>query len=237
MSLCRAFGRNMAHCPGVLLSGCIVSASDALAQALKERLEDIDRVFLLFPTISRIVDTPNGVKLWVRPLAIQRLAYASHVPGTQWAFRPPMPRVISALSYILRVVPLSILALLYRSWPRNQVLVLRSLLHSPSAISHCLSMGHDEMRTIRELGDDADFLREHTAKIWAYFAEKDDWVGKEREEVMSVLGESERVQICTLRMPHAFCLSECFFVACSAHRSRAAQITANQWPHGVRSGT
>ncbi|KZV93789.1 hypothetical protein EXIGLDRAFT_716768 [Exidia glandulosa HHB12029] len=159
-----------------------------MVQALKARLSSIDHMFLLFPTITRIVNTPNGDHL-------------------SWAFRPPMPRVISMLSYILRVLPLFVLALLFRSWPREQVLVLRSMLHSPSTIYHCLSMGHEEMLTIRELGDDADFLRQNTKKIWAYFAAKDDWVGENRATVIETLGESRRVEICQLKMPHAFCLN------------------------------
>jgi Lipid-droplet associated hydrolase len=67
-------------------------------------------------------------------------------------------------------------------------------------------MARDEMRTIS--APDASFLTQHSSKLWLYYAEKDDWVGKEREAIIELLGESTDVKIVHDKqgVPHAFCI-------------------------------
>lgn len=66
-------------------------------------------------------------------------------------------------------------------------------------------MAHDEMRTITEL--DVSLLKQHSAKLWVYYAEKDDWVGGEREKFIQSLGSDPvRVIHCKHGVPHAFCI-------------------------------
>ncbi|KAI0298364.1 hypothetical protein B0F90DRAFT_1632849 [Multifurca ochricompacta] len=147
-------------------------------------------VFMLFPTISHIGGTPNGRKL--SPI-----------------FRPPWPRVLSRLSLLARHLPLCILSLVQPTWPKNQLKVLSDFLRAPAAIYSALTMANDEMKTVRDL--DVDFLRDFAESMWIFYAEKDDWVGEQREVVLCALrGMSPEGQVVHGYggIPHAFCISE-----------------------------
>ncbi|KAF7306761.1 SNF2 family DNA-dependent ATPase [Mycena indigotica] len=143
----------------IILMGHSVGAWIAL-QVLKARPQNVSQVQLLFPTITHIARTPNGRRL-------------------SWAFRSPIPRLVSWLSYLTRPLPIS---LLFRHWPKTQISVLRSLLNSPPAIYACLSMAHDEMHTIREL--DEALLVEHRERIFLLFGALDDWVAENKQTVL-----------------------------------------------------
>jgi hypothetical protein len=71
------------------------------------------------------------------------------------------------------------------SWPENQLQVLRRFLQSPAAIYAGFTMANDEMKTVLEL--DVSFLSEYSDRFWFYYAEKDDWVGEQREVVLRAL--------------------------------------------------
>ena len=64
-------------------------------------------------------------------------------------------------------------------------------------------MARDEMHIITAL--DVSFLSQHSSKLWFYYAERDDWVGKERESVMQVLREPAAFRTVP-GIPHAFCI-------------------------------
>jgi hypothetical protein len=120
-----------------------------------------------------------------------------------------MPHFIAFLSRFTNLLPLSMLSTLFWSWPLAQVLVLRSFLHSPSAVFASLTMANDEMNTICDL--DTTLLSENRHRIWMYFAEKDDWVGDQRENVLSAFGvdlESAKIVHGQGDIPHAFCIRE-----------------------------
>ncbi|KAF8578408.1 alpha/beta-hydrolase [Ramaria rubella] len=154
------------------------------------RPDSVDALFLLFPTISDIAKTPNGKHL-------------------SWLFHPPFPSVISGLSVLIRPVSAPILSLLFPSWPTYQKAVLLALVCSPSAIFETLTMSHDEMRIITT--PEIPLLTQHASKLWFYYADKDDWVGQERERVAELLGDSAAIVYC--RVPHAFCILHSDLVA------------------------
>ncbi|ETW86912.1 Esterase/lipase/thioesterase, partial [Heterobasidion irregulare TC 32-1] len=157
-------------------------------QVLKARPNVVSGTFLLFPTITNIADTPNGRLL-------------------SWLFHPPLPRLVSYASFLVRHLPHRILLLLFSSWPREQIIVLQSLLQSPSTIWASLSMAHEEMGAIREM--DIALLEEHHEHIWFYFAENDAWVGKHREiilETMHDMPAGVKVIHGGTDIPHAFCI-------------------------------
>ena len=96
-----------------------------------------------------------------------------------------------------------------QSWPESQLQVLRRFLQAPAAIYAAFTMANDEMRTVVEL--DVDFLCEFSNKIWIYYAEKDDWVGGQREVVLRALrGTPAEARVVHGRsdIPHGFCISE-----------------------------
>lgn len=65
-------------------------------------------------------------------------------------------------------------------------------------------MAHDEMRMIKE--PDSMFLKEKSSNLWLYYAETDNWVGKERESIISLLGEGAIRLRCNHGVPHSFCI-------------------------------
>ncbi|KIK70794.1 hypothetical protein GYMLUDRAFT_122109, partial [Collybiopsis luxurians FD-317 M1] len=164
--------------------GCWIAS-----QVLKARPDKVDSLFLLFPTITNILDTPNGHSL-------------------SWAFRPPFPYFISKLSLLLRLLPPIVLSTVFREWPETQLDVLRRLLQSPACIRACLHMAHEEMMTIREL--DIDLLQTHRHRIHMYFAETDGWVGKNKDLIVSSFDPGAiKVVHGEHGIPHAFCISSC----------------------------
>jgi len=172
----------------IVIAGHSVGSWIAL-QALKARPEAIQSLFLLFPTISDIENTPNGKKLSV-------------------FFRPPFSRLIAHASLVTRLIPGPLLSLMFSHWPKEQTLVLRSLLNSPSSIFATLTMAHEEMQTIRDL--DVELLQAHSHRMHLYFAENDDWVGLQREIVLHAFKQNEgSVKIVRGHrdIPHAFCIN------------------------------
>ena len=70
-------------------------------------------------------------------------------------------------------------------------------------------MADDEMRTVLEL--DVSFLHEFSDKLWFYYAERDHWVGEQREVVLRVLRGTPaevRVGYGHSDIPHDFSISE-----------------------------
>ncbi|KAK1228664.1 hypothetical protein PQX77_008317 [Marasmius sp. AFHP31] len=171
----------------IIIIGHSVGAYITL-QVLKSRPGIVSQVCLVCPTISNIALTPNGRRL-------------------SWLFRPPLPFLISKLSYLLRAVPSVLINTLFSDWPQSQISVLNQLLQSPSSIHACLSMAHDEMKSILDL--DPKILRDHHNVIRMLFVQGDDWVGKEESAIQrSFEGDPGLLKIVrrTDDVPHAFCI-------------------------------
>ncbi|KZT75067.1 alpha/beta-hydrolase [Daedalea quercina L-15889] len=164
--------------------GCWISL-----QVLRVKPDIVSSLFLLFPTISHIMQTPNGQSL-------------------SWLFRSPFPRLISYMSVLTRLLPLAALGVLFPDWPLPQILVLRKLLHTPSAIYASLSLADQEMKTIREL--DVALLQAHTHRLHMYFADQDMWVGEQKNVVLRAFdADPGTVKIVHGHpdIPHAFCIN------------------------------
>jgi len=161
-------------------------------KVLHYRPETVDATFLLFPTLSEVAQTPNGRK-------VSRLC------------RPPFPRFISAISLVCWLIPTRLLACLFSSWPRQQITVLETLISSPTTIYACLTMADEEMLQVREL--DIALIQQHRAKLWIYYAEKDNWIAEEQTKVekamedQNLLGTVDRITHCRHSVPHAFSLN------------------------------
>ena len=129
--------------------------------------------------------------------------------SNQRFFRPPIPLIAALLSPLLRILPGSAYAAVYRDWPVPQLSVLRDLLLSPAAIYACLTLADEEMKTIKGL--DEGLIDEQQHKLWLYFAEYDDWVGDSKEVIIETFHpdhKAVRVVQGEADIPHAFCISE-----------------------------
>ncbi|KZT30768.1 hypothetical protein NEOLEDRAFT_1083136 [Neolentinus lepideus HHB14362 ss-1] len=172
----------------IVLVGHSVGTWTAL-QVLKARHDGIAEVFLLFPTITHIVKTPNGRRLW-------------------WLFKRPFPRLVSTASPLTRLLPLQVFSVILGDWPSTQLQVLLKLVHSPPCVFSALTMANDEMETIREL--DIVLLDENRHRICIYFGDRDHWVGEQREAILRVFNpepDSVRVVHGHSDIPHAFCIN------------------------------
>lgn len=182
----------------IVLIGHSVGAWVAL-QIVKARQNDINSALLLFPTITHISKTRNGVLLA--------------------KFFTPIPRyVVSMMSYLTRLVPDSVLSMIFSSWPAAQIRALRVLLNSPGAIRATMSMADAEMQGIKDL--DISLIIQHKHCLRFYFAQHDDWVGENREVVLeSFEAEAETVSIVHGHhdIPHAFCINHGEAVAEQCH--------------------
>ncbi|EPQ60467.1 hypothetical protein GLOTRDRAFT_135140 [Gloeophyllum trabeum ATCC 11539] len=164
-------------------------------QALKARHDHIAEVFLLFPTIQHILQTPYG-RRW------------------SWLFRGPFPRILSTLSTTSRIWPTKMVSLILRDWPPAQLQVLLRWLRSPPSVFAVLTMAHDEMQTIREL--DIALMDENRHRICLYFGDQDMWVGEQKDAILRLFNPdpgSMRVFHGPSDIPHAFCINHGELVA------------------------
>ncbi|KAH9937244.1 uncharacterized protein B0H18DRAFT_969736 [Fomitopsis serialis] len=158
-------------------------------QVLRAKPDLVSSLFLLFPTLSHINQTPNGRSL-------------------SWLFQAPLPRLISCVSILAWLLPLAALRLLFPEWPLPQILVLRKFLHSPSAIYASLSLADQEMKTIRDL--DIALLQTYSHRLHMYFADEDDWVGEQKGPVLRAFNAdpgSVKIVHGHPDIPHAFCIN------------------------------
>lgn len=117
--------------------------------------------------------------------------------------------ILSSLSFLIGYFPRSCFARMYPSWPEQQLSVLHYFLSSKQSIFAALSMGAEEMRTIKRLEDHV--LEENIEKLFAYYAQRDDWIGAESRAIFTLLnpdGQSSRLVQGPVDVPHAFCISE-----------------------------
>ncbi|KAF9479711.1 hypothetical protein BDN70DRAFT_878464 [Pholiota conissans] len=194
--------------PRIIVIGHSVGSWISL-QLLKAVPHEISATFLLFPTISNIADTPNGKLLF--PI-----------------FHPLSRSILSSLSVVAKWIPHRFISFLYASWPQNQVQVLREFISSGRSITASLSMAHQEMKNIRAL--DTALLEGCKDKLYFYYAESDNWVGKEREALLQVIGpnnESAKIVYEQSGIPHAFCINHSDLVAkdCSSWINRILHET------------
>lgn len=97
-------------------------------------------------------------------------------------------------------------------WPIFQLKVLRELIRSPGSIRATLRMGDEEMVEIQDL--DVELLHQNRQRIWFYFADRDDWVGKQKTAILESFkpdAGSLRITYGNSYVPHAFCISEYTF--------------------------
>jgi pimeloyl-ACP methyl ester carboxylesterase len=173
----------------IVLAGHSVGAYICTQLLKLEQAPAIVAVFLLFPTICYIRDTPNGGRL-------------------AWLFRSPIPRVISSLTHLARFLPESALRVLFNEWPHAQISILHKFIQSPDCTFAALTMANEEMHTIRDL--ESESLDSCRDRLWFYFAEQDGWVGPNKDRIISALGSSSttsRINLGAAGIPHAFCIS------------------------------
>jgi hypothetical protein len=146
------------------------------------------RCLLLFPTLSDIGASRNGVRL---------TPVFRHLRGAAWLLMAG----IAALP-----PPLLTLALRVLASPKDDAALacLRPVVH-PDAIVSAFTMAHHEMAEIRAL--DEAHVGAHAHLLAAYFAEEDDWVSTTDAKAMAARFPAATVVSCAEGHRHAFVLS------------------------------
>jgi len=171
-------------------------------EILKQRPQQVDNLFLLFPTLSALSE---GSTFGRFASVVTQVPYAS---------------VIAALiTFIFRLIfPIPLLALWLRlghSLTGTSLSVTLAKLFNPASVRSFSYLARHEFRDIREL--DVDSLTKYAKRITAYYAVQDGWVpNTERERIMGIVnGNGGDAFICNEGFPHAFSLSTTPFVCCA----------------------
>lgn len=181
--------------PKLVVMGHSVGAYMAL-QVLKQRPQNVDHTFLLFPTISHI--SKGGIFSRFSSLM-------TSIPG--------VPKLLGWMTFLLRFIfPIPLLALLLRvghSLPGTSLTTTLYKFFNPSSVHSFCHLAKHEFREIKEL--DVDSLTKYSKRITACFAVKDRWVPQfARDQIISIVNTNGGdAIICNEGFPHAFSLGNC----------------------------
>lgn len=178
--------------PKLVVMGHSVGAYMAL-QVLKRKPQNVDHVFLLFPTISHI--GKGGAFGGFSSIM-------TSLPGAA--------KILAFLTFLLRVIlPIPLLALLLRfghTLPGTSLTTTLSKFFNPSSVHSFAHLAKYEFKEIREL--DVDSLTKYSKRVTAYYAMKDRWVPNfARDQIMTIVNTNGGdAIICNEGFPHAFSL-------------------------------
>lgn len=172
--------------PGVSLILVGHSIGGYIAMQLARDNTHVSLVIGIQPTISHMAQTPNGKLL-------------------RHFFKPPFPQILSVLGYILVVTLPFLLPILYRTWSKHSLTVLKNFLTNPQCTLAAMTMAGDEMVHVMEL--DVKLLAHLRPRLHILYSHTDLWVGSNSDEVIRVLGEDNASRVKFTPVPHAFCIS------------------------------
>jgi hypothetical protein len=178
--------------PRLVIMGHSVGAFMAL-QVLRKRPQNIDHVFLLFPTLSHIGQGSNFGRVSI---------LLTSIPGSA--------RMAAWIVFLLRLIfPIPLLALLIRfvhTLPGTSLSTTLEKFFNPASVQSFSHLAKFEFREIRDL--DVDTLTKYAKRITAYYAVKDRWVPNfAREQIIRIVNQNGGdAIICNEGFPHAFSL-------------------------------
>ncbi|XP_036737624.1 lipid droplet-associated hydrolase isoform X1 [Manis pentadactyla] len=158
-------------------------------QILKRAPElSIIRSFLLFPTIERMSETPNGriatpLLCWFR--------YVLYVLG--YFLLKPWPLKIKSLLIRMSLQMMSL---------KNEFSLLNVL--EPFCLANAAYLGSQEM--VEVVKRDNGTIKEHLSKLTFYYGTIDAWCPKEYYDDMKKDFPEGDIRLCEKKIPHAFIL-------------------------------
>ena len=178
--------------PRLVIMGHSVGAYMAL-QVLRKRPHNVDRIFLLFPTLSHISQGSNLGRV---------SSVVTSLPGSA--------RVAALFVFIMRfLLPIPLLALFVRlahTLPGAHLSTTLAKFFNPASVQSFSHLAKYEFKEIRDL--DVDTLTKYAKRVTAYYAVNDRWVPKfAREQVIQIINQNGGdAFICNEGLPHAFSL-------------------------------
>ena len=158
---------------------------------------DVTKCYLLFPTIERLAQTPNG------------------------QFFTPL------LKYFRWIIPLITLPLIFLPYSVKQFLVQRYFgdgqipkcaveatvkLLTPSSCRNCIHLANIEMHSVCKL--DIETVSKNIERLCFYYGTDDAWCPTEYHHAMKCLFPSGEIHLCSRRIQHAFVLKNSKEMAC-----------------------
>lgn len=156
-------------------------------QVLKRAPElPIIRSFMLFPTIERMAESPNGriatpLLCWLR--------YVFYVPG--YLLLKPCPARIK--SWLIRLA-LQVMNV------QSEISLLNVL--EPFCLVNVAYLGSQEMMEVVKRDDET--IKEHLSKLTFYYGTIDPWCPKEYYEDIKKHFPKGDIRLCEKKIPHAF---------------------------------
>ena len=178
--------------PKLVVMGHSVGAYMAL-QTLRLRPQKVDKVFLLFPTLSHI----SKGSTFSRASAV-----ITSLPGAA--------RLAALIVFLMRFIfPIPLLAIFVRlvyALPGTSLSTTLAKFLNPKSVESFTYLAKHEFRDIGAL--DVDTLTKYAKRVTAYYAVEDGWVPNfAREEAMRIITESGGdAHLCNEGFPHSFSL-------------------------------
>ena len=178
--------------PRLVIMGHSVGAYMAL-QILKRRPQNVDNIFLLFPTVSHIAQGSSFARI---------SSVLTSIPGSV--------KIATWIIFLLRLIfPIPLLAFIVRlalTLPGTSLSTTLAKFFNPASVQSFSYLAKEEFRDITDL--DTDTLTKYAKRITAYYAVKDRWVPNfAREQIMHIVNQNGGdVFICNEGFPHAFSL-------------------------------
>lgn len=178
--------------PRLVIMGHSVGAYMAL-QVLNQRPQNVDNIFLLFPTLSHISQGSSFS---------QFSSIVTSLPGSA--------RIAALFVFILRfLLPIPLLALFVRvahTLPGTHLSTTLAKFFNPASVQSFSHLAKYEFKEIRDL--DIDIITKYAKRVTAYYAVNDRWVPSfAREQAIRIINENGGdAIICNEGLPHAFSL-------------------------------
>ncbi|XP_034941822.1 lipid droplet-associated hydrolase [Chelonus insularis] len=148
------------------------------------------KCYLLFPTVERMAETPNGKFLTNVVLRIAKV-----LVFLAWIF--------SFFPSLLQVFLIQIFGI-FLGITRESVKPVQQLLH-PSVLERVFRLANDEMKRVKEIDHEA--VVKHNDKLWFYYGATDRWTPHNYYRELKEKYPNINAQLCQLGFRHAFVLT------------------------------
>lgn len=157
----------------------------------KDISKNVEKCYLLFPTIEHMANTPNGRFL---------TGFVSYIAT-----------ILLYLSWIFTMFPYCLQAFLIRIFgifygiPGKYVDPVILLLQ-PAVLKRVFRLANEEMKKVKDLDDDA--ITQYGHKLWLYYGSMDKWVLPSYYHNMRSKYPNVDAQLCSRGFAHSFVLKD-----------------------------
>ncbi|CAD6215884.1 GSCOCG00000700001-RA-CDS [Cotesia congregata] len=165
-----------------------------ILQLLKdpEIAKQVVRCYLLFPTIERMAETPNG-----KFLTNFVLRAATLIVFLAWIF--------SFFPVVLQSILIRIFGGFFAGVTNKSIKPVRQLLEPP-VLDRVFKLAQDEMVKVRERDD--ELISNYEDKLWVYYGATDGWTPQNYCTELKAKHPDINAQICKRGFRHAFVLTD-----------------------------